>query len=267
MRTDRDRRLTAREPAARGSVLLCGKRAREQDDRDDQLGADRIESEKVLLCEGFRRRHQCALAPALHRAQERVERHGGLAGADVPLEQALHRHPAGEVRVDLRDRALLMLGQREREHGAVALDQLARLAERRRDRRLALAGALREADLEHEQLVEREPAAAFLRLGERARPVEHVERVVPEGQPLLRLQRRRKRIGQCGCERERRLDKLTQLLRRDLLARRIDRGEVRRRERLLAEVIALDRRTRSGSSGRAGGHGCRVGAAPRASPG
>ncbi len=71
--------------------------------------------------------------------------------------------------------------------------------------------------------------------------MERVERVVPERQPLLRLQRRRQRVGKGGCERERRLDQLAELLRRDLLARRVDGREVRGRVRLLAEVVALDR--------------------------
>ena len=73
--------------------------------------------------------------PCLDRAQERVERDDGLARADVALEQPLHRHRAREVGVDLARSPCSWCGrQLERQRLAVARDQLARLAERRRDR-------------------------------------------------------------------------------------------------------------------------------------
>ena len=79
-----------------------------------------LDREEVLLGERLGRRHQRALAARLDRAQERVERDDRLAGADVALEQALHRRRAREVGVDLGDRLLLVLGQLERQRGAVA---------------------------------------------------------------------------------------------------------------------------------------------------
>ena len=86
----------------------------------------------MLLGEGFRRRHQRALALVLDRAQEGVQRDDRLPGTDVALEQPLHRRRLGEIEVDLGDRAFLMLGERERKHAAVPLDQLPRLRQRRR---------------------------------------------------------------------------------------------------------------------------------------
>src|SRR5262249_17942038 len=95
---------------------------------------------------------------------ERIEGDDRLSGADVALEQPLHGHGSREVGVDLLDRALLMLGQRERKRRAIARHQLARLAEGHRDRRLTLLRHPREPELEHEQLLEREPEAAALGL-------------------------------------------------------------------------------------------------------
>ena len=123
--------------------------------------------EEVLLGERLGRRHQRALAAVLDRAQQRVERDDRLARADVALQQPLHRHRALEVGVDLARRLLLVRRERERQRLAVALDQLAGRAERRRERALALGGAARDADLEQQQLLEREPLPARLRL---ARP-------------------------------------------------------------------------------------------------
>ena len=121
-----------------------------------------------------------------------------------------------------------MLRQLEGQRAAVALDQLAGLGQRGRDLLLALGRPARERQLEDEQLVEREPASPLLRLVERARPVQSSERVAPERQPAFCLQGGRKRVGPVGGKRQRRLDELAQLHRRDLLARRVDRCEVRR---------------------------------------
>ena len=58
----------------------------------------------VLLGEHLGRRHQRTLVAALHRRQQR--RHGDdrLAGADVALQQPVHRVRPGEVGADLVDR-------------------------------------------------------------------------------------------------------------------------------------------------------------------
>ena len=132
--------------------------------------------------------------PLLDRAQQRVERDHRLARADVALEQPLHRHRAGEVAVDLGDRPLLVRGQLERQRLAVARDQLAGLAERGRDLLLALARPAREAELEQEQLVERKAPATLLRLLERPRTVQRVERVGARAEDARVLQPRRERV-------------------------------------------------------------------------
>ena len=143
---------------------LLRRRAREQRARDAELGADALDREEVLLGERLGRRHQRALAAVLDRAQDRVERDDRLAGADVALQEPLHRHRALEVGVDLAHGLLLVRRQRERQRLPVARDQLAGRAERRRERALALGRAARDPDLEQQQLLEGEPRAADLRL-------------------------------------------------------------------------------------------------------
>ena len=128
----------------------------------------------MLLGERLGRRHQRAAVAVLDGTQQRVQRDDRLARADVALEQPLHRRRAREVCVDLADRSLLMLGERERQRLAVTRDQLARHAERRRDRRLARPSRARETELQDEQLVERETRAPTFRLGEGARTVQRV---------------------------------------------------------------------------------------------
>ena len=143
--------------------------AGQQRARHAELAAERLDREEVLLGERLRRRHQRALPARLDRAQERVERDDRLPGADVALEQPLHRHASGRGRASIsRDRLLLVLGELERQRGAVARDSSPGLAERRRDR-LARPRAARRASpsWSSEQLVEREPAPRPLRLLER----------------------------------------------------------------------------------------------------
>ena len=75
-----------------GVALALRRRARQQRARDAELEAEVGDGEEVLLGERLGRRHQRALASVLDRAQQRVQRDDGLAGADVALQQPLHRH-------------------------------------------------------------------------------------------------------------------------------------------------------------------------------
>ena len=100
-----------------------------------------------------------------------------------------------------------MRGQLEGERGAIPRDQLAGLAERERHRRLTLPHRARDAELEDEQLVEREPRAAGLGFLERTRLVQRDERVAALRQALALAQRGRQRIGNVAGVRERMFDK------------------------------------------------------------
>ena len=111
----------------------------------------------MLLRERLGRCHQSALPARFDRPQQRVERDDGLPRADVTLEQPFHRDRPDEIRVDLGDCTLLIRGQPEGQDPSVALDQLAGRRERRGDVRGLLGTPPGKTELEHEQLVEREP--------------------------------------------------------------------------------------------------------------
>src|SRR5260221_12658205 len=135
-------------------ALSLTRRTREQRAGHTELLAEVGDRDEMLFRERLGRRHQRALAAVLDGAQQRVERDHRLAGADVSLEEALHRRRAREVAVELANRLLLVRRQRKRQRLAVARDQLARLAERGRERALALGCTAREPDLQQQQLLE-----------------------------------------------------------------------------------------------------------------
>ena len=195
VRADRDAHVAGRDELVGGAALACGEARGEERDTDAELRAQPLDREEMLLGERLRRRHQGALAPCLDRAQQRVEGDGGLAGADVPLEQALHRRRPGEIGVDLGDRAVLRRREREREHVAVRGDELRRGWQRLGDEHLPLRGTSSEGELEREQLVEREAPAGLLGLGVRARAMEPDERVGAQWQQVARADGRGERLA------------------------------------------------------------------------
>ena len=69
----------------------------------------------VLLGQHLGRRHQRTLVAALHGGEECGHRDDGLAGADVTLQQPVHRVGRREVGFDLTDRPRLRRGQRVRQ--------------------------------------------------------------------------------------------------------------------------------------------------------
>ncbi len=219
-------------------ALTLPRRAREQRARDAELLAEIGDREEVLLGERLGRGHQRALAAVLDGAQQRIERDDRLARADVALQQPLHRRRAREVRVDLADRLLLVRRERERQRLAVAPDQLARVAERGCERPLALGGAARDADLQQQQLLEREPPPPRFRLLCRRRMVHDRERIGLERQLLAHAHVGGQRVVHVVRVRQRRSDERADLLRRDLLAGRIHRREVGRRV-AVADVVRL----------------------------
>ena len=240
VRAYRDVRVAGGDRRARGRVLGRRERARQQDATDVELPQEVLDREQVLLGERLGRRHQRALAARLDGAEECVQRHHRLARADVALEQALHRPLAAEVGIELRDRALLVAREPERQRRPVALDQRAGSAQRPRTQLFTPPAASEQADLEREQLVERQPAAAELGLFRRARTVQGPQRVRDQREPPSRLHVRRDRIGPVTGMRQHGRDHLAKLLDRDLLARRVHGREVRSLGHAV-EVVRLDR--------------------------
>ena len=107
VRADRQVGFARRERPQRGRVLRPGNRARHEHAADAELEADRLDRQEVLLRKRLRRRHQGGLVATLDGAEQRVERDDGLAGADVALQEPLHRHVLREVAVDVGDDPLL----------------------------------------------------------------------------------------------------------------------------------------------------------------
>ena len=100
--------LAARDRGEQGGALLPLVPPREPEGLDAQGPEPAGEPPPMLLGQELRGRHQGRLAAALDGLERRQGRHHGLARAHIPLEHALHGMGAGEVRLDLRDRLLLI---------------------------------------------------------------------------------------------------------------------------------------------------------------
>ena len=206
-------------------LALAG-RAREERAADAELEAEVGDREEVLLGERLGRCHERSLASGLDRTQERVQGDHGLAGADVALQEPLHRQGALEVAVDLADRLLLVGRERERQRLPVAVDELARFAKARRERSFAFRDAARDPDLQDEQLLERQPLPPGLGLVEVPRPVHGGERVTFQRQSLALAQLGRQRIRDVHGERKGGVHDASHGRGGDLFRGRVDGSEV-----------------------------------------
>ena len=133
---------------------------------------------------------------ALHRGEHRADGHQRLAGADVALQQTMHRMRTGKVVLDLGDRPPLGRGELERQRRVQTLGQLA--TDRVTDRlRLAFEHPLahHQTCLHPQQLVERQPAPGLLLLGDRLRGVDGSKRRVACDQPETTPRRVGNRVG------------------------------------------------------------------------
>ncbi len=81
--------------------------------------------EVMLLGEDLRGRHERGLRAGLDAKQHRGEGDQCFAGADVAVQQAVHRARRGEVGADFGDGAGLRAGKRERESGVETLHERA----------------------------------------------------------------------------------------------------------------------------------------------
>jgi hypothetical protein len=168
-----DRQLPPHRP-----LLRSGQASDQQAGLDVERSEQLLERRVVLLGEQLGRRHERRLISVLHREHHPEQRDDGLARADVPHEQPVHSLGRRHVADELLQRQALIAGQRPGQPlaqagGQVALDlELHPGAASFRD----VAGAA-EHELEVEQLVEREPAAPSLGVGDRGRMVDRAERI------------------------------------------------------------------------------------------
>ena len=90
---------------------------------------------KMLARQDFGRRHQRRLAAAFDHGRGGEQRHHGLAGADVALQQPQHAFGLGEIGDDVGDRARLRRRQRIGQRLDQLLPQMCPVAGGRRGRR------------------------------------------------------------------------------------------------------------------------------------
>ncbi len=111
--------LEARRARGHRLELLAPRLALAAAGQPGDLQAQRLEPlhqlAEVLLGEDLGRRHQRALPARADRGGRRQRRDDGLAGADVALQQPVHRLRQREVGRDLVDDTALRAGQRERQ--------------------------------------------------------------------------------------------------------------------------------------------------------
>ena len=137
--------------ASRSSVSLrslAAVAAGEDGDADAGLFGERRDGGEMLAREDFGRRHQRGLPAGLDHGRGREQRHHGLAGADVALQQPHHAMRQRKVGDDVVDRADLRRRQRigqRRDHlgaqqafaGAAAAGLAALVRAHQRERELA----------------------------------------------------------------------------------------------------------------------------------
>ena len=159
---------------------------------------------RVLLGQDLGRRHEGGLQPVLHRQHGGQHRDDGLAGADIALQQAVHRLGALHVLADLLEGGALTGRQLERQHAA---QRLANAIVDANGVSLALGIRLappqQQPHLEAEELFEDQPAlrgrskqVELVKRRVHRREVRQPQRVVPGWQAQARAHLGRQRIGQ-----------------------------------------------------------------------
>ena len=233
VRADRDVDRTIGEPREYFAPPVAGDARRKERMRRPAVREERRERPGMLLGEQLGRCHERGLRA---RAGSDTRRKGGddrLSRADVALEQPRHGHALAEIRADLLERSLLRARERERQLRDPARQLGVRDGERER-RRLSgpTRASLRQSELEHEELVEREPASG------REQALDVVGKVhLPQGRcdvgkPMALANGRRERLGHFGHDArssrstlDRGVQPAAHLARLDAFRERIDRHE------------------------------------------
>jgi hypothetical protein len=182
---DDDRRHPGCDELERSSRRSRAKRSREELDGDPRILEQRRERPMVLAGEQVGRGEQRTLEAAAGRGCKGVCRHGRLARADVTLQQAEHRGGTGEIRAKVRYRGALIARQQDivaelatnRRGDPIAQGLVRRVVDA--DRACLIPAPLPapadHAELEREQLVEREPAKRRVTALERRRVMRLLE--------------------------------------------------------------------------------------------
>ena len=204
----------------------------------------------MLFGEDLGRRHERDLLAALDRLQRRERRDDRLAGADVALQQPLHRRRMLEVVRDLAPHALLRARQLERHAREQRLRQGARPREHRRAPLRPRLPMRLERQLLREQLVELEARPRRMRAcveralrqlrQPRRRRVQEPDRVAELPQLAPRDQLFRQRLVRVrGVRRQRARDELAQRLLREARRRRVHGRQPVRQRRVVDDDLEL----------------------------
>ena len=157
MGADQEIDLAGLEPRQDLAALLALFAAGE--DRDPQPGAfgQRRDGLDVLARQNFGRRHQRRLLAGFGHGGGRQQRHHGLAGADVALQQPQHPHRLAQILGDGGDRVALRRRQRIRQRIDDAAAQMAVAGVAIAGRAAQLRADQRQRQLTGQQFVEGEP--------------------------------------------------------------------------------------------------------------
>ncbi len=200
---------------------------------------------EMLFGQDLGGRHQRALPAGVHGHRRGERGHHGLAGADVALQQPVHRPRAGQVGHDLVDHPALRAGEPERQHAQQLLVQAARMrrdlgrAQQRAFRARGELGQLLRQQLLELQALRRRMAAILQRLQR------DVGRRVVQG---LERHAQRRQAGRHHLRRQDLLQRRTRQAGGDRLAqvglRQLRRGRVDRRQRRWQRRAGRDRLVR-----------------------
>ena len=190
MGADHHLRAAAGHVVQRADAGAAGDLAREPCDLDAERGQPAAQVRQVLFGEQFGGRHQRGLAAVGDRHQRGHRRDHGLAGADVALHQAQHRHRPREVGADFAEDPLLRRGQGEGQLRAQLQGQ--HVAHQRRGRmRLPRDPLPAHAEVVRQQFLHREPALRGMGAGQQRldigiarRPVHGEQGFAQPRQPL-----------------------------------------------------------------------------------
>ena len=162
VRADDDVEGAVREPDEDLAPIGRADARREEPHGRPAVREERRERAEVLLGEELGRRHERGLGTRCDRDPRRERGDDGLPRPDVALEKPRHRDRPPHICADLGEGLLLAVRERERQPRKPALEVGVRGGELRSLRVLLPTRAtLREPELQREQLVEREPAAAL----------------------------------------------------------------------------------------------------------
>src|SRR5438477_835801 len=247
VRADRDVDRPVSESREDLASPVAGDTRREKRVRRASVHEQRGQRSCVLLGEELRRRHERGLRARRCRDTRSERGDDRLSRADVPFEQPRHRYAPTQVRANLLERALLRAGECERQLGDPPRKLFVRNAQGKcRGLRGPPRTPLREGELQHEKLVERESPSRREQALDVIGEVHLPERRGDVRKTVALADRRWERLrdladkaGPPGAAFDRGMQPTAHLPRLDALGERIDRNEASRVDGL--RVRALER--------------------------